>query len=174
MPLPLSVGLLVVVVVLLVLRFSVSALPPRGLARPLRPVDGVIALVGVLGLVGHCGAMFYPAVIGLIPGARVYMRVVNAMGTTSVVLYVVPAVMIMIGLRRQHPAAVVLLAASVLGVGITMYDGGSLNVHLTAISIAELVLALFAALLIARAGQGYDDERPRLPGRSAQVRGRSG
>lgn len=159
MPLPLSLSLLAVVVVLFALRFAVPTLPLEGLARPLRPLDAVVAAVGVLGLVGHCGAMFYPDVIGLIPGIDGYMRAVNALGAASIVLYTVPALLIIIGLRRQHPVALAVLAAALLAVGITMYNGGSLNAHLTAISVSIVVLAVFAGLLIARIGRS---ERPKL------------
>ncbi len=152
MPLSLSLSLLAVVIVLMALRFVVPTLPPEGLARPLGKVDGVLALVGVLGLVGHCGAMFYPGVLGLIPGIDGYMRVVNELGTASIVLYGVPAALIVLGLRRQHPAALVGLSAALVGVGITMYDGGPLNAHLTAISVSVVVLAMVGSLLIARVG----------------------
>ena len=158
MPLSLSLSLLAVVIVLMALRFAVPTLPPEGLARPLGTVNGVIALVGVLGLVGHCGAMFYPGVLGLIPGIDGYMRVVNALGTTSIVLYSVPAALTVIGLRRQHPAAVLALVIALIGVGITMYDGGPLNAHLIAISVSIVVLAMFGSLLIARIGRRGSDQ----------------
>ncbi len=153
MPLSLSLSLLAVVIVLLVLRFAVPALPPRQVARPLRPVNAVIAAVGVLGLVAHCGAMFYPDVIGVIPGIDGYMRVVNALGLASIVLYTVPAVLIIVGLRHQHPAALITLGFALLAVDITMYDGRPVTEHLTAISVAVIVLAVFAGMLIARIGR---------------------
>ena len=148
MPLGLMVTLLVIVVVLVALRLSVRALPLRGWSRPIRPFDLVLAALGVLGLVLHCGAMFFPAVLGVVPGSDGYAAVVNALQTGSVVLYVLPAVLTVVGLRRQHPLVVALLAIALLVVGITMYDGGPLDQHLAAISAAVLVLAATGTLLI--------------------------
>lgn len=148
MPTPLVVTLLVVVVVLVALRLSVRALPLRRWSRPIRPVDLGLAALGVLGLVLHCGAMFFPAVLGIVPGSDGYAAVVNALGTGSVMLYVLPAVLTVVGLRSQHPVAVALLVIVLVAVGITMYDGGPLDQHLAAITAAVLVLAAIGTLLI--------------------------
>lgn len=148
MPTTLVVPLLVVVGVLILLRLVLPALPLRRWSRPIRPLDLGLAALGVLGLVLHCGAMFFPAVLAVVPGSDGYVAVVNALGTGSVVLYVLPAVLTVVGLRSQHPSAVTLLVIVLVAVGTTMYDGGPLNQHLAAIAAAVLVLAATGALLI--------------------------
>lgn len=148
MPTTLVVTLFIVIVVLIVLRLTVRMLPLQRWSRPIRPLDGVLAALGVLGLVLHCGAMFFPAVLGVVPGSAGYAAVVNALGTGSVVLYVVPAVLSVVGLRHQQRAVVALLVIVLAVVGITMYDGGPLEQHLAAITAAILVLAATGTLLI--------------------------
>jgi hypothetical protein len=69
------------------------------------------------------------------------------MGTASKIGYSVPAVLVVLGFRHQHPAAVTLVAAALAAVGITMYDGGALATHLTAIFIAVVVIAGVVSLL---------------------------
>lgn len=148
MPTTLVVTLFIVIVVLIALRLTVRVLPLQRWSRPIRPVDLVLAALGVLGLVLHCGAMFFPAVLGVVPGSDGYAAVVNALDTGSVVLYVLPAVLTVVGLRHQQRVVVALLVIVLVVVGITMYDGGPLDQHLAAITAAILVLAATGTLLI--------------------------
>jgi membrane protein YdbS with pleckstrin-like domain len=60
----------------------------------------------------------------------------------------VAAGLVMVGLRRQHVVALVMVAASLATVGCTMYDGGRLSTHLTAIFVAVVILAAVLALLV--------------------------
>jgi hypothetical protein len=66
------------------------------------------------------------------------------------VWYVVPAVLMLAGLRRLHWSGVSAVSIALIAVGVTMYNGGPLNVHLATISTAVVVLALVAATLVLR------------------------
>lgn len=103
-------------------------------------------LVGTAGLVLHCTAMFDRALLTALPGSGTYIDAVNGMGAASVVLYVLPAVLVLIGLRRQPRVAVGLLAAVLAAVAVTMYDHGQLAAHLTAIFGSAVLLAAVLAL----------------------------
>jgi len=74
--------------------------------------DAVVAGIGVLGLVLHCGAMFFPSLVARLPGSGGVIDEVNALGTVSIIGYVVPAVLVPLGFRRQHR---VVLAGVVTG-----------------------------------------------------------
>jgi hypothetical protein len=92
--------------------------------------------------------MFFPAVFDRIPLALTAIRQIDRLGSVSIAWYVVAAVLVLAGLRRQHPVAVVVVALALAAVGITMYDGGSLHAHLVAIFAAVVVLAGCGAFLI--------------------------
>jgi hypothetical protein len=64
------------------------------------------------------------------------------------VWYAVPAALVVLGLRRQHPAALTAVSLALTAVGITMYDGGSLPTHLTAIFVSVVILASVASTLL--------------------------
>lgn len=151
MPLPLSLGLIILVVVVVVLRAMLPVLPLRA-ARPIARVDAVVSAVGLLGLALHCGAMFYQWLIDAIPGTSGYVAVVNSMGAGSIVLYVIPAVLLLVGLRHQPPPARAVLLVALVLVGITMYNGGPLTVHLAAIAAAVIIITLIGGLLVGRPG----------------------
>lgn len=127
----------------------------RGGPRP-RPVDGVLAIVGWLGLALHCGAMFGRRFVTWIPGSTAYVDVVNGLGAGSVVLYVVPAALLLVGVRRARRPVLAACAVALVAVGITMYDGSSLPTHLTAIFAAVVLGALASAALAARAVRPRD------------------
>ena len=82
------------------------------------------------------------------------------MSTTSIVLYIVPAVIVLAGLRRQGPVALTLVAVTLIAVGVTMYDSGPLNVHLVAITVAALSLAITTAPLVLRPKRTGDRAAP--------------
>lgn len=105
--------------------------------------------VGLAGLAFHCGAMFFRRIVALLPGSDAVSGDIRALGTLSIVWYVVPALLVVLGLRRQHPAAVGVVALALTWVGVTMYDSGPLlQVHLTAIFLAVLVIATVVAALV--------------------------
>ncbi len=142
------VSLAAVVVIALGTRLTFPAVPPGRLARAITAADAVVVGVGLLGLALHCGAMFFRSSTERLPGAGPAIRQIDALGHASVAWYVVPAVLTLVGLRRQHPIALAGVALALAGVGITMYDGSSLQTHLTAIFISVVVVASVLAMLV--------------------------
>lgn len=133
------------VVVILSTRFLTSRLPlHRGVAT-LRPHDLGLFALGLLGLGLHCGAMFFPGVTAVLPGTDVAANAIRALGTASIVWYVVPAGLVIVALRTARPVALAAVAVGLLAVGVTMFNGGRLDVHLVAIFAAVVVLALVVA-----------------------------
>jgi hypothetical protein len=87
---------------------------------------------------------------------------INALGTASIIRYAVPATLVVLGLRRQHPAALAAVALALTAVGITMYDGGSLSTHLTAIFVSVVVLTTVASTLVLLRGGALPPSARRL------------
>ena len=141
------VSLAVVVALLFGARFLVRALPVPFLARRITFSDATLAGLGIVALVFHCVAMFFPEVVEPIPGTRTLSDEIRAMGTSSIMLYAVPAAAVMLGFRRHHPAALVTMGLSLAAVGYTMYNGGPLDVHLATIFISVVVIAAVSATL---------------------------
>jgi hypothetical protein len=137
-----------VVAVLLASRFLIGALPLRNVATRLPVLDAIVVSVGLVGLVFHCGAMFFRREVDALPGAHSTIATITALGTASIIWYVVPAALVLIGLRRQHPIALTIVAVAFAAVGYTMYDGGALATHLSAIFFSVVLLATVAAFLI--------------------------
>jgi hypothetical protein len=133
-------GLALVVVVGVGLRVLVPALPWRTIATRIMVTDAALVVLGSLGLVFHCGAMFFPALFRHLPGAHTAIGRINAMGTTSIVWYAVAAALVVLGLRRHHPVVVGLVVLALAAVGVTMYDTGPLTTHLVAIFLSVVVL----------------------------------
>ena len=157
-----TLSLLAVLGVLLVLRLVLPGLPLPALARRLRAVDAVLVTVGLLGLLVHCAAMFATDVMLAVPGAEPVVAVINALGWGSLILFLVPAGLLVVGLRQQQPWAWIGLAVSLTAVGVTMYDGSSLSTHLVTIAATTTWLGLIGALLVA----GVGPSRPARPTRS--------
>ena len=82
------------------------------------------------------------------PAVKPLVGLVNSMGVVSVVLFVVPAALILIGLRRQQRGALAVLSLTLVAVGVTMYVGGPLQLHLAAIFAATVVLAAVVSLFV--------------------------
>ncbi len=141
------VSLAAVVIVALGGRLTLPAVPLR-LARAITALDAGVVGVDLLGLGFHCGAMFFRSMAERLPGADSSIRQIDALGHASVVWYVVPAALTVLGLRRQHPIALAGVALALAAVGITMYDGSSLQTHLTAIFISVVVIASVLAMLV--------------------------
>lgn len=148
MPTGYVVALAVVVGGLFLARLMFPALPVRRFAVQLTVFDACILGLGVLGLVFHCGAMFFRPVVELLPGAGSAISAIDALGPASIGWYVAPAALVLLGLRRQQPVAVAVLALALVAVGVTMYDGGALPIHLGAIFLAVLTFAAIAATLL--------------------------
>ena len=151
MPASFVVLLALAVLVLVALRV-VGVLPITVGARPLGRVGALLGFVGLVALVLHCTAMFFPALGRAAPlGARL-TPVVNAMGPASVALYAVPAVLVLVAARHLHPVAVAVDAVALAVVGITMYDHGPLRVHLVAIAVAVIALAVTGVAFVGGIG----------------------
>ncbi|MBP2215058.1 hypothetical protein [Arthrobacter sp. CAN_C5] len=127
--------------ILLVLRLVVPGLPIRRFARQLTPLDLALTVVGMLGLILHCASMFFRPIVAAIPGTERVIEQINSMGTASMIWYTVPALMVLVGLRRQHWVSLILLAASLLAVGVTMYNGTVVSTHLNTIFAAGVIIA---------------------------------
>jgi hypothetical protein len=136
------------VVVILGARFVLGFLPLRRLAVCITPAAAVLTAVGIVGLGFHCGAMFFPSTFAAIPGTSWPINEINALGTVSIVWYVIAAAMVLAGLRRQYTGAPVVVAVALVAVGVTMYDGGPLQTHLAAIFGSVVILAGVAAVLV--------------------------
>lgn len=135
-----SITLAVVAVVILLARVALPQLPLRHAAARLTVGDSILVGLGVLGLVFHCAAMFYRGIFASVPGAGPIVDMVNAMGSGSIILFVVPALLLLAGLRHQHLVAFGAMAVALVAVGVTMYNGASLQVHLGAIFVSVVVL----------------------------------
>ncbi|MEC5179572.1 hypothetical protein [Arthrobacter sp. CG_A4] len=136
-----------VALALLLLRLAVPGLPPTRFTRRLSALDLAATVAGALGLVLHCTSMFFPQAVAAIPGTEGVVDQINSLGTASKIWYAIPALLVLAGLRRQHLAALALLAASLLAVGITMYNGSAQSVHVVTIFAAGVMLAATVFLL---------------------------
>lgn len=135
------VSLALIVLGLVALRL-IGLFPVLAAARPLTRVDALVAFLGALALVYHCTSMFFPALGRAVPGGPALVPVINGLGAGSAVLYVIAAVVLLVGIRRLHPLAVAVDAVALVVVGVTMYDGGPVAVHLAAIAVAVVALAV--------------------------------
>ena len=148
MPIAFSATLLGVVLAFVLVRVLAPAVPLRRFGhRPAR-WQLVAVVLGVLGLVLHCTAMFDRAVLEHVPGTGGYVAAVNGMGTASIGLYLLPALLLVAGILGQTRAAVLVVGESQIAVAVTMYDHGPLAVHLAAIFISGTLLAATLALLV--------------------------
>ena len=127
-------------------RLVLPMLPVRRYVVRLSGLDAMAVAVGGMGLVLHCGAMFFRASVATWPGGPAVIRVIDPMGTASITWYAVGAALIVLGLRRQLPVVVGAVAVSLAAVGFTMYDGGPLRTHLDV--IAGAVFLLVASLAV--------------------------
>jgi hypothetical protein len=141
------VTLIAVAAALLLLRWAVPALPDERVTRRLTVPDLVLTLLGVLGLILHCASMFFRPLVAAVPGTEGVINQINSMGVASMIWYAIPSLLLLIGLRRQHWIGLVPLTASLLAVGITMYDGSALSTHLATIFIAGVMIAAVLFLL---------------------------
>ena len=143
-----SIALAVTAILILLARLAIPRLPLRGAAARMTVVDSVLFGLGLLGLVFHCTAMFYRGLLEPVPGAQPIVDMVNSMGVASIILFAVPSLLLLLGLRHQHVAAIVAMAIALLAVGVTMYNGGTLQVHLAAIFVSGIVLASVMSFVV--------------------------
>ena len=144
MPLELLVLLVATPVALMMLRFATPMLPSRS-AQPIGRTDLLLLALGAVGLVFHCTAMFFPEQTALVPLTGGAIDAVNRMGSASILLYALPAGFVVVALRRIRWPALAVVAATLIAVGVTMYAGSPLDVHLATIALAVLTLSIATA-----------------------------
>ena len=141
-------GLITVVALVMCSRLLLRGLPLRSVAKRLSAGEAMVFGLGLVGLAFHCGSMFFTGLVLAIPGAQGPTEAVNALGTASMVSYVVPAVLVIAGLRRLHWSGVVSVSIALIAVGVTMYNGGPLDVHLATIFAAVVVFSVVVVALL--------------------------
>lgn len=146
------ISLAAVVAVAVLARLVTPALPLRRAARQMSALQALLGGLGLAGLALHCASMFFRRTVALLPGTDSISADIRALDTLSVLWYVAPAALVLLALRRQHPAAVALVALALTGVGVTMYDGAPLHTHLTAIFLSVLAIAVVTAALVRAPG----------------------
>lgn len=142
------VGFAVVVLLLLLARLMVPGLPPKRLAVRLTLLDLGLAAAGIAGLILHCASMFFEPLVSSFPGSAGVISQINSMGPASVIWYVVPSLLLLAALRRHKPVVLAVLAVVLLTVGVTMYNGAALWIHLDAVFAAGVVTAGILFLLV--------------------------
>lgn len=152
MPITLTIALVAITALLFAVRTLSGRLPLKRVARNSTWPDVSMLAIGVLGLVLHCVSMFYRGLLAAVPGTGDYIHAVNSMGVASIVLYALPAVLVLIALRRQQMLALIFVVATLVAVGVTMYNGGLLNIHLVTIVAATVAISGTVALLMRRPG----------------------
>ena len=138
------VALVVLVVVGLAVRvLRGGPLLPAARTSVLGRLDLVVALVAFLALGFHCAAMFFPSVVAA-PGTDGAARAVRELGAASQVAYWVPAVLLLVALRRAWAPLLFAETVVLLAVGGTMFWDFGLPAHLIAIagSVATTVAVL--------------------------------
>lgn len=138
----------------LIARFSFGQLPFAPLAYRLRPIELLLAVGALVALGFHCSAMFFPAEVEAIPGLEDPAEAVADLGTASQLAYWLPAVVLLVGLRRVWLPALAALTAVLVVVGVTMFWSFGLSAHLAAIAAAvTITIAIAAGLVRAPAGR---------------------
>ena len=118
-------------------------------------VDLAAAFVALLALAFHCAAMFFPSVVAAAPATSGAAGAVSELGTASQVAYWLPAAVLLLAVRRAHPALLAGEAGALFAVGATMFWDFGLPAHLVAIAAAVLVTtALGTTLRTTGAGPG--------------------
>ncbi|MEP6665273.1 MAG: hypothetical protein ABJA81_02390 [Nocardioidaceae bacterium] len=138
----------VVVAVAVGARIVFPGLPLSQKANRISAADAVLVGLGVTGLLAHCTAMFFPELVDSFPWTTTATTQIRGLSTASVVYFVVPCCLVLLGLRRIHPAALGAVAISLAGVGTSMYNGGSLAAHLGWIFILVMVMVAVAAAFV--------------------------
>ena len=155
-----SISLAVVCALILLARLVIPRLPLTRLAVRVSGGDVALLGVGITGLTFHCTAMFFRPVFDGIPAAAPLVDAVNAMSVASIALFVVPSLLLLIGFRHQHWVALTAVSLALVAVGLTMYIGSPLRVHLTTIFIVVVILTAVLSLLVKAPWQRKDTEPP--------------
>jgi hypothetical protein len=134
-----------------------------GRAVPLRRGELVVAGVAGLGLVFHCAAMFFAPWTDALPGGRPLGEAVRELGPASQWAYWLPAVALVVALRRVWWPGVVLLVGTLAGVGVTMYWSAPLTTHLAWLAAAVLTVSFVVVALLVPRVRGGRPGRPTEP-----------
>jgi len=102
-------------------------------------IDLGVALVALLALGFHCAAMFFQSVTLAVPGTDGAVRAVNELGTVSQVAFWVPALLLVLALRRAWTPLLLVETCALIAVGVTMFWNYGLSVHLVAIAVSVAV-----------------------------------
>ncbi|HEV8056390.1 MAG TPA: hypothetical protein VGP51_07880 [Nocardioidaceae bacterium] len=140
--------LLAVSLALLALRPLLSRWPLEGRATRLTVAEALLLLLGLAVLGFHCSAMFFPDATAAIPGTDGASSAIRALDVASMVWFVVPAGFVVLALRRLWWPALSAVVLGLAAVGVTMYDGGPLDVHLVTLFVTVALLALVASALL--------------------------
>lgn len=127
------------------------------LARWAVPVGrGGLVAAGLAGLalVFHCASMFFAPWTDALPGGRPLGEAVRDLGAVSQWAYWVPAAALVLALRRVWWPAVVLLAGTLVGVGVTMFWSAPLTTHLAWLAAAALAVSFVVGSLVEVAPTG--------------------
>ncbi len=138
----------VTVITALGTRWLLPGLPLQGATVTLTLAEVVLVLVGLAILGFHCSAMFFTSLVEWLPGTQGAVHDIRLLGTASLIWYTAPALMVTLGLRRLPWYGIGTVVLALLAIGITMYDGGTLHIHLTAIFIAVLCISAASAALV--------------------------
>lgn len=133
---------------LLVVRLHLASLPLRGRATTLSFSELGLVGVGLAVLTFHCAAMFFRSLAERVPGAGNVISDIRALGIVSLLWYAVPSLLVLVGLRRLPRVALLVPVVALLFIGVTMYDGGSLDQHLFALFVGVVALAATFATLV--------------------------
>ncbi len=120
---------------------------PVARAHALRSADYALIVAGSLGLIFHCTAMFFPSETARLPLTDALAEAIVAFGSASIALYVVPAALVLLGLRRIPLLALAGVSVALVAVGVTMYNGTALNIHLSTIMAASFAISWAVASL---------------------------
>lgn len=107
-----------------------------------------VAALAALALVFHCAAMFFAPWTDAVPGLQSPGEAVRGMGPASRWAYAVPAAVLVLALLRVWWPALLVLAATLTGVGVTMYGPYPLATHLAWLAALIVVGVLIPTVLL--------------------------
>lgn len=140
-------GLAVVLLLMLLSRLLIPQLPVKKLAVRLTTLDTALAAVDLIGLILHFASMFYRPLVASVPGTADIIGQINSLGVASMIWYVVPSLLLMTRLRRQNVVALIVLAAALTVVGVTMHNGTPVPTHVNTIFAAATMIAAITFVL---------------------------
>lgn len=147
MTLALTLVLFAIPIVLAIVRWLSPLLPAVRFGAGLGWGEVAALTAGAVGLVFHCSAMFHRDWFAPFGFLDSLVATVNAMGGASAALYIVAALLVLIALRRQFVWAVAGLSLTLIAVGVTMYDGSPVRLHLVTITTATVAISLVVTTL---------------------------